>query len=414
MPAIKPITQAAKDPWGNSVDATHMPHQPIPIGRNANLDAIRGLAVLGIFFMNIYFMGISFYGYAPHQIPLLSDQVLEAFSNFFIEGRFISLFSILFGVGLYIQYQRFSDKGLAAYSLLRSRLKWLIVFGLIHGIIIWPGDILLTYGISGFLALCYRDASIAELKRKANIFIFSSLVIICLISIMGSDELFTRESPLFTEQYSAWTASYPNQLLLHVMQVGYMALVIPFTLMWFTGGLMLLGMALYRQGNFECGFERNTLIKLVLASIVLSALDTLLGLTQNPTLVMFSDIIVMLSAIPTALIYIHILVKICQNRSVVLRPLQNVGKLAFSLYILQSIVGVFIFRHFAPELLLTLDRGGYMAIALGYSLLQLLLASLYLRYFHQGPLEKLWRQLAFKSINASSHLNSNNEQQKSQ
>ncbi|MGL5664619.1 MAG: DUF418 domain-containing protein, partial [Shewanella sp.] len=75
---------------------------------------------------------------------------------------------------------------------------------------------------------------------------------------------------------------------------------------------------------------------------------------------------------------------------------------------------VFIFRHFAPELLLTLDRGGYMAIALGYSLLQLLLASLYLRNFHQGPLEKLWRQLAFKSINASSHLNSNNEQQKSQ
>jgi uncharacterized protein len=414
MPAIKPITQAAKDPWGNPVDATHMPHQPIPIGRNANLDAIRGLAVLGIFFMNIYFMGISFYGYAPHQIPLLLDQVLEAFSNFFIEGRFISLFSILFGVGLYIQYQRFSDKGLAAYSLLRSRLKWLIVFGLIHGIIIWPGDILLTYGISGFLALCYRDASITELKRKANIFIFSSLVVICLISIMGSDELFTRESVLFAEQYNAWTASYPNQLLLHLIQVGYMALVIPFTLMWFTGGLMLLGMALYRQGSFEQGFERNTLIKLVLASLVLSATDTLLSLTQNPILVMFSDILVMLSAIPTALIYIHILVKICQNRSAVLRPLQNVGKLAFSLYILQSIVGVFIFRHFAPELLLTLDRGGYMAIALGYSLLQLLLASLYLRYFHQGPLEKLWRQLAFKSINTSSHLNSNNEQHKSQ
>ena len=113
---------------------------------------------------------------------------------------------------------------------------------------------------------------------------------------------------------------------------------------------------------------------------------------------MFSDILVMLSAIPMALIYIHIVVYICQNRSTVLKPLQNVGKLAFSLYILQSIVGVFIFRHFAPELLLTLNRGSYMAIALGYSLLQLLLASVYLRYFKQGPLEKLWRHLAFKSI----------------
>jgi len=313
--------------------------------------------------MNIYFMGISFYGYAPHQIPLLSDQILQSVSNFFIEGRFISLFSILFGVGLYIQFQRFSNKGLAAYSLLSSRLKWLIVFGLLHGIIIWPGDILLTYGISGFLVLCYRDASIDELKRKANIFIFIA-----------------------------------NQLLLHLIQVGYMALVIPFTLMWFTAGLMLLGMALYQQGIFEQGFDRNTLLKLALATLVLSSMDTLLGLTENPILVMFSDILVMLSAIPMALIYIHIMVYICQNRSTVLKPLQNVGKLAFSLYILQSIVGVFIFRHFAPELLLTLNRGGYMAIALGYSLLQLLLASVYLCYFKQGPLEKLWRHLAFKSI----------------
>ena len=63
----------------------------------------------------------------------------------------------------------------------------------------------------------------------------------------------------------------------------------------------------------------------------------------------------MLSAIPMALIYIHIMVKICQNNPR-LTPLQNVGKLAFSLYILQSIVGVLVFRHFAPQLLLSLDR----------------------------------------------------------
>ena len=298
MPTIKPITQAAKDPWANPSKANHTHDHSIPSTRNANLDAIRGLAVLGIFFMNIYFMGISFYGYAPHQIPLLSDQILQSVSNFFIEGRFISLFSILFGVGLYIQFQRFSNKGLAAYSLLSSRLKWLIVFGLLHGIIIWPGDILLTYGISGFLALCYRDASITELKRKANIFIFIALVMISLIALSGSDELFTRESVLFAEQYSAWTSSYPNQLLLHLIQVGYMALVIPFTLMWFTAGLMLLGMALYQQGIFEQGFDRNTLLKLALATLVLSSMDTLLGLTKNPILVMFSDILVMLSAIP--------------------------------------------------------------------------------------------------------------------
>jgi uncharacterized protein len=109
----------------------------------------------------------------------------------------------------------------------------------------------------------------------------------------------------------------------------------------------------------------------------------------------------MLSAIPMALIYIHIMVKLCQNNPKRLTALQNVGKLAFSLYILQSIVGVLVFRHFAPELLLNLDRWGYMAMALVYSVVQLLLASLYLRYFEQGPLEKLWRHLAFKKQAAS-------------
>ncbi|MCL1089153.1 DUF418 domain-containing protein [Shewanella profunda] len=393
------------DPWSTP----SKPTQPIntiaiPTQRNANLDAIRGLAVLGIFFMNIYFMGISFFGYAPHEKPLLSDQVIEALSNFFIEGRFISLFSILFGVGLYIQYQRFTAQGLNAYPLLRSRLGWLIVFGLIHGIIIWPGDILFTYGISGFLALCYKELSIEALKRKANIFILSALVIITLISLAGSDKLFTRESSLFAQQYTAWTSSYADQLLLHLMQVGYMALVIPFTLMWFTAGLMLLGMALYQQGAFEQGFSTSVLVKLVLASVALSLLDTILALTQRPILVAFSDILVMLSAIPMALIYIHIMVKVCQNSPKILKPLQNVGKLAFSLYMLQSIVGVLVFRHLAPELLLSLDRWGYMLMAIVYSVVQLLLASLYLRYFKQGPLEKLWRYLAFKKALATTKI----------
>lgn len=390
MPANLP-----NDTWSRS-NTTQPVVMTIPAQRNANLDAIRGLAVLGIFFMNIYFMGISFFGYAPHETPTLSDHMIKVFNHFFIEGRFISLFSILFGVGLFIQYQRFSAKGLNAYPLLRSRLGWLMVFGLIHGIIIWPGDILFTYGISGFLALYYKDLSIGELKRKANIFIFGALVIITLVSLVGSDEPFTRESSLFTQQYTVWTSSYTDQLFLHLMQVGYMALVIPFTLMWFTAGLMLLGMALYQQGTFERGFSKSVLVKLVLASVTLSLLDTVLGLTKNTILVAFSDVLIMLSAIPMALIYIHIIVKVCQNNSGILTSLQNVGKLAFSLYILQSIVGVLIFRHLAPELLLSLDRWGYMLMAIVYSVVQLLLASLYLRYFKQGPLEKLWRHLAFK------------------
>ena len=125
-----------------------------------------------------------------------------------------------------------------------------MVFGLLHGIIIWPGDILLTYGISGFLALCYKDLSIEALKRKANIFILSALVIITLISLTGSDEPFTRESSLFAEQYSAWTSGYADQLFLHLIQVVIWRLVIPFTIMWFYGGLDAAWHGLVSTGDF--------------------------------------------------------------------------------------------------------------------------------------------------------------------
>ncbi len=85
--------------------------------RNSNMDALRGIAILGILFMNIFFMNDSFYGYAAHLPQIASDRILEVFSNFFLEGRFLSLLSILFGAGLLIQYQRFEANN--GYPLIR-------------------------------------------------------------------------------------------------------------------------------------------------------------------------------------------------------------------------------------------------------------------------------------------------------
>ena len=370
--------------------------------RMANLDAIRGLAVLGIFFLNIYFMGNPYYGYIQHQHIPNTDMLIEIFSNFFLEGRFISLFSILFGVGLLLQYQRFLAHGLDAVRLLKSRLFWLIVFGLIHGIFIWPGDILLTYGISGFLAMRYlsqasEQGNAAAIEQKAYRFILASLVVIFLISLAGQEPMLLRGSEAFQSQSQLWTSSYPKQLVLHVTQVAYMAIVIPLTLMWFTAGLMLLGMSLYHQGIFHRGFNRSQLLKLASVSLVLSILDSLLSFSGTPSLINASDVIVLMSAIPMALIYIHLMVKLCRNAPHRLTVLQHVGKLAFSLYILQSLFGVAVFRYLAPELIEHLDRFAYMAIAVGFSVCQLTIATFYFTYFTQGPLEHLWRTLAVKN-----------------
>ncbi|MCL1067195.1 DUF418 domain-containing protein [Shewanella olleyana] len=376
--------------------------------RNTNIDALRGIAILGILFMNIFFMNDSYYGYAPHLPQIQSDKILEIFSNFFLEGRFLSLLSILFGAGLLIQYRRFEANGLPAYPLIKKRLKWLIVFGLIHGIFIWGGDILLTYGISAFVALNYINSDIDTLKKRASQFIFAALALVALFSLTIEDEQYFRGSELHLQQLNDWSSAYINIVLLQLMQVGFMLLIIPFTLMWFAAGLMMWGMALYRQGVFEYGLDKNTLLKCILVAGTFSTVDSILSFSANPVLKEFSSVLMMLSAFAMAFIYIHLVVKVCQNSEQILAPFQAVGKLAFSCYILQSLIGVAIFRYginyYSADLYMTLNRADYFLIAIVITLLQLVLAPMYLRYFKQGPLEALWRSLVMKKLPANNRL----------
>ncbi|MFA3773350.1 hypothetical protein ACEG26_24170, partial [Salmonella enterica] len=79
------------------------------------------------------------------EVPLYHLQSL------LFESRFMSIFSLLFGVGLYIQYQSALAKNLPVQARLSSRLRWLLLFGLLHGFLLFEGDILTLYACCGFL-----------------------------------------------------------------------------------------------------------------------------------------------------------------------------------------------------------------------------------------------------------------------
>jgi uncharacterized protein len=67
-----------------------------------SIDAIRGLAILGILFLNITFHQNFYTGYAFFEEPLLSDDIISLIDALFLDGRFRSLFCLLFGAGLAI------------------------------------------------------------------------------------------------------------------------------------------------------------------------------------------------------------------------------------------------------------------------------------------------------------------------
>lgn len=88
--------------------------------RNYNMDFIRGIALLGLVYMNAYGFGISNMKYTPLSSPPISDAIIHAFNCVFVDGRFRTLFSVLFGAGLYIQWQQYKST-----VLIKNRLYWL-------------------------------------------------------------------------------------------------------------------------------------------------------------------------------------------------------------------------------------------------------------------------------------------------
>src|SRR5215216_2969566 len=136
------------------------------------LDVLRGLAVCGILIGNVqWFSG---YGLMPpalaRQSPL-ADQITHFLVHFFVEGKFYSIFSFLFGFGFALQIARAEERGDLQASLFKRRLFWLLVIGLLHAYLLWAGDILSIYALMGFLLILFRRKSTEALLKWVIILI---------------------------------------------------------------------------------------------------------------------------------------------------------------------------------------------------------------------------------------------------
>ena len=171
-----------------------------------SIDAVRGLAILGILFMNITFHQNGYANYAFFEEPLLSDTVISLFNTLFLDGRFRSLFCLLFGAGLAIQFESCEKRGHHFLDFSQARLKWLFVFGLLHGVFIFSGDILLYYSLCAFFILKHFTLPQDELKKKSihYLIVGSAIMLVgglvmAFVFDMGA-ELPTRPSETFNEE----------------------------------------------------------------------------------------------------------------------------------------------------------------------------------------------------------------------
>jgi uncharacterized protein len=129
------------------------------------IDAVRGVAVAGILFGNVLvYFGSTF---APPELlaglpTARIDRWLTAAGRVLVEGKFYSIFSLLFGVGFGLQLERRGD---SIVGLFRRRLRMLALIGAAHAFLIWAGDILLLYALLGFTMPWFARRSDAALLR---------------------------------------------------------------------------------------------------------------------------------------------------------------------------------------------------------------------------------------------------------
>src|SRR6202166_1250882 len=123
------------------------------------IDVLRGTALFGILAANMraFFAPLDCYDQIGVLYHSRADVLAQAFIDALIQAKFISIFSFLFGMGFAMQMSRAEARGVRFMGFYPRRLLALALFGVIHGMLIWAGDVLLTYALSGAILLLFRN-----------------------------------------------------------------------------------------------------------------------------------------------------------------------------------------------------------------------------------------------------------------
>jgi uncharacterized protein len=413
-----------------------------PAERLRTLDVLRGAALLGIALMNIVFSGLPMAAYANPNLWGGNDSLnvgILAVQWVLFDGKMRALFSMMFGAGIVLFMQRAleRDNGVRAADLLSRRMLWLMLFGAVHGWLIWAGDILYAYGLFGLLLIPMRNVR----PRRQLITAGVSLVLLSAAVVgQGFSQRSTRNEamaaraveaqgkPLTKEQQGAkkdWDEIYNRALPskeklqeeIDNYRKGYggvMTQRVPvmrqlnFVPVYFPAGvdiwaLMLIGMALFKLGVLQGERSTGFYVRLAVAGygfgIAINSLSTYGMITSNYDIIAttFWNAPYELGRVAVALGHASMVILIAQGEWMrwLTDRLAAVGQMAFSNYISHSIIYALVF--YAPGLRLfgQLQRYQLYYVVLGMWVLSLAISPVWLRHFRFGPLEWCWRSLTY-------------------
>ena len=377
--------------------------------RNVTLDFVRGVAILGILLLNISAFGLPKAAYlnpAWSGSATLSDAWTWALLDLLAQVKFLTLFALLFGAGLQLLLPR-------GKRWIQSRLTLLALLGFIHGLFFWDGDILLAYALVGLVSWrMVREAHHVKSLFNTGVVLYligiAVLVLLGVISGTAANRSWVPDAAnLQYEQY--WKLHGGMEAVSNradMLSDNLLALGAQYG--WQLAGMMLMGAALMRsgwlKGQFSLRHYRRTGALLVVAGMAVN-LPAIFAqwylawdyrwcafLLQAPR-----ELSAPLQAIGYAALAWGYWPQLCRFRLV--GAIACVGRMALTNYLVQTLICTTLFYHLG--LFMRFDRLQLLAFVPPIWAVNLLVSSLWLRRFRQGPVEWLWRQLTLRASGTS-------------
>lgn len=395
---------------------------PVPADqRLLSIDVLRGVAVLGILVLNIQSFAMPGAAYInPNAYGDLDGANYRVwyFSQLLGEQKFMTIFSMLFGAGIVLMTSRAEARRRGSASVHYRRMGWLILFGLLHAHLLWYGDILYSYGMCGLIAWLFR-------KLPPAVLVPLGLVVVGVGSgislatgftmphwgeaaVQDMQQSWLPPPDVINAELSAYRGSWLEQMRSRVpTAIFFETLLFLIAFSWRAGGLMLVGMGLFKLGIFSAARSAGTYLALAVIGLGLGLPVVWYGIQEHEAHAWAMKYSFFIGnqfnywgSLLVSLGYVSLTMLACKADLLrpITRPLADVGRMALTNYLLQTIICTTIFYGHGLGLFGSVERIGQISIVLGVWILQLVLSPIWLSYFRYGPFEWLWRSLTYWRI----------------
>jgi uncharacterized protein len=382
------------------------------------IDILRGMALFGILAANMRGFNApeSVYGNIKVLFHGRADLIAQAFIDIFIQGKFVTLFSFLFGLGFAVQMSRAEARGAKFMSFYPRRLAALALFGLIHGILIWWGDILLSYALAGALLLLFRKRSQQTILWWAGgIFVAPMLVItgFYIAYVAGFRTSGMEGKPPDMGKIQSVIAIYSHGSVGQILRENVVIWKQSLPTLGFAAYalfLFLLGLWVWRSGIVERLDEYKPLLKRVCAwclplGVALNAFVVVVQARHvpggKPTLIGYlATVIFFPAAHLLSAGYASGLAVLIQKPAWLRRlsPFAAVGRMALTDYLTQSVICTLFYYNYTTGLYGRVGPAmGLIPTVVLYGV-QVVFSNWWLKRYRFGPMEWLWRGMTYGSL----------------